>query len=125
MGASERARSTGRGAHHAVTVPGTQSSEQSHLENQKLDSGSLCSVKPLNQAVDVPGPSWARLSAGKRPLSGTAPVPSATDKLETEAECGRRTWEGSDLQGPCPPTWEEGPSPTTPRLPGHCLLRQK
>ena len=84
MGAGERARSTGRGAHHAVTVPGTQSSEQSHLENQKLDSGSLCSVKPLNQAVDVPGPSWARLSAGKRPLSGTAPVPSATDKLEIE-----------------------------------------
>lgn len=38
-------------AHHAVTVPYTQSSEQSHLRNQKLDSRSLCSVRLLDRGA--------------------------------------------------------------------------
>lgn len=118
MAAGERARSTGHGAHHAITVPYAQYSEQSHLQNQKLDSRSLCSVRPLNQAVDVRGTSWAPLSAGKHPLSGTAPAPSATDELEAEAECGPRTLEGSDLQGPSPPTWGRAPPPPLHGCPG-------
>ena len=38
-------------AHHAVTVPYTQSSGQSHLKNQKLDSRSLGSVRPLDRSA--------------------------------------------------------------------------
>ena len=38
-------------AHHAVTDPYTQSSGQSHLKNQKLDSRSLGSVRPLDQSA--------------------------------------------------------------------------